>query len=436
MGIKIGNAQGFWGDKCDAAKQLIQAVQLDYLTLDYLAEVSLSIMAVQREKNPSLGYARDFLQVIEDLLPFWKEGKRFKLVSNAGGLNPLACGKACRKILSETPLKIAVILGDDVKEKVEPGYLTANAYIGAHPIKEALLEGADIIIGGRIADPSLTVGPCMAEFGWQDDFDAIAGGTLAGHVIECGTQATGGIATHWLELPDPSRLGYPVVEVESDGSFVLSQSADGGEVSQRTVKEQLLYEIGDPSCYLSPDATVSLMDVEIETVGKNCVRVFGAKGSPPPRTLKINATKREGYRAEGTLLVVGHNAVIKAKKAADVVKSRLKDKGLLPHQFHIECLGTGDSVPGLARRDDLLETVLRIAVSDPQRAPIEAFSKEIAPLVTSGPPGTTGYTSGRPKIRPVFGFHALEIPREHVSLQIESMDDEIPARHCPREKWR
>lgn len=446
----IGNAQGFWGDRPGAARKLVEETpQLDYLTLDYLAEVSLSIMAIQREKNPAHGFARDFIPVIESLIPLWKEGRGFKVVTNAGGLNPQACAQACVQLLSAADLgqmKVAVVGGDDVLHQIreEPNnslytnldtgsslknivddLVTANAYIGAEPVAEALARGADIVITGRVADPSLTVACCQHYFGWSwDDYHALAGATLAGHLIECGTQATGGIYTDWLELEDPVELGFPLVEVAQDGSCVITKAAgSGGAVNAAIIKEQMLYEIGDPAHYLSPDITLSLMDVTIEDCGPHRVQVKGAAGRPPPPHYKVSATYRAGYRAEGMLTVIGERAVAKARRCGAVILERLsRVAGRAPERSQVECLGAGDSLPGLfseVQQEALIETVLRIAVADPDKGLVEAFTKEIAPLVTGGAPGVTGYTSGRPKVRPVFGFWPCLAIRTAVTPYVE-----------------
>ena len=325
--LKIANACAFWGDQPDAAARLVaQQPDLDYVTLDYLAEVSLSIMAIQRAKDPGAGYARDFVDVICSLAPFWRAGGKTKIVTNAGGLDPAACAAACHEMLRAAKLshlKIAVVTGDDVlpllrapispKSTVEkchpmgdtsceaqrgfanletgeplsavaPRLVTANAYLGAAAIAEALRAGADIVITGRVADPSLTVGPCLAHFGWNAiDYDRLAGATVAGHLIECGTQVCGGFSTDWLDVPLPEDIGFPIAEISNDGACVITKPAiTGGMVTTQTVKEQLLYEIGDPGNYLSPDATVSFLTLHVEQLGENRVRISGATGRPPP----------------------------------------------------------------------------------------------------------------------------------------------------------
>lgn len=436
--LRIANASAFWGDQPDAPARVLKAQpDLDYLTLDYLAEVSLSIMAAQRERNPQLGYARDFVGAVESLVPSWKAGSHCRIVTNAGGLNAEGCARAVLAVLATAGLerlRVAIVTGDDVLHHVrgnaalshmETGepingirdrVATANAYTGAAPIAEALKAGADIVITGRTADPSLTVGPCIAHYGWQPgDWNRIAGATVAGHLIECGTQVSGGFSTDWLEIENPDDLGFPVAEISEDGSCVITKpSGTGGAVTVQTVKEQLLYEIGDPGRYLSPDATVSFLTLAVAQDGPDRVRLSGATGGRPPETLKVSATYRDGYRAHGMVPIFGHDAVRKARRAGESVIKRLANAGFKYDRYLIECLGTGASVRGIVSRmsdTHLLETVLRISVADPSREAVERFTKEIAPLVTSGPQGVTGYAHGRPPVVPVFGYWPTLMPR-------------------------
>lgn len=430
--LRVGNAQGFWGDRPQAALRLAQQQpDLDYLTLDYLAEVSLSIMAIQRDADPTLGYARDFLDVVRALTHFWKKGSRLKIVTNAGGLNPLACATACQQLLKEAgcgQLRIGVVSGDNClpllqQNLADPLYrnletgeplahiadrlVTANAYLGAHPIAELLKSGADLVITGRVADPSLTVGPCIAHFGWKlNEYERLAGATVAGHLIECGTQVTGGILTDWLNVPRPADMGFPVAEIAEEGSCVMTKPpGTGGCVTVETVKEQLLYEIGDPDNYLSPDVTVSFLSLQLEQQGHDRVRITGARGRPPPPTYKVSATYRDGFKAEGLLTIFGQDAPLKAQRCGEMILERMQQAGYKMERSQIDCIGTGAIAKGVCPpKNDLLECVLRVAVADPRREAVEHFTKEIAPLVTSGPQGVTGYTSGRPPVRQVFGY--------------------------------
>ncbi len=448
--LTIANASGFWGDQPDAAARLVAArPDLDYLTFDYLAEVSLSIMAAVRAKDPGAGYARDFIEALRSLVPFYQGGGKTRIVTNAGGLDPLACARAGRDVLAAAGLnrlRIAVVTGDDVLALLQaaPGdftqletgatlaplagrLVTANAYLGAAPIAAALRAGADIVITGRTADPSLTVGPCLAHFGWaEDDWDRIAGATVAGHLIECGTQVCGGFSTDWLELPDHHDIGFPIVEVSADGSCVVTKPAGtGGAVTVPTVKEQLLYEIGDPGNYLSPDVTASFLTLAVSAEGENRVRVAGATGRAPTDSYKVSATYRDGYKAHGLLTIYGHDAVKKARAAGEGLLRRLQARGCVFRETLVECLGTGDSVKGLGRRTkeaDLIETVLRVSVAADRKEPVERFTREIAPLVTCGPQGVTGYATGRPKVLPVFAYWPCLVPKARITPHFHLLD--------------
>lgn len=449
--VKIGNAQAFWGDDPSAAENLVRAVpDLDYLTLDYLSEVSMSIMAIQRESDPQSGYAKDFLGVVAGLVPHWESGCPVKIVTNAGGLNPLGCARACQELLKKKCRRrrylIAVISGDDVLARLQaakPGefshldsgaplsmvkdsLVTANAYLGAMDVVDALKSGADIVIAGRLADPSMAVGPSVYHHGWGwEEYDKLAGATVAGHLIECGTQTTGGISTDWLEMDNPLNIGFPVAEVAEDGSAVVTKGEDtGGRVTCETVKEQLLYEIGDPGNYISPDVKVSFLGIKVEQQSAGRVIVKGARGKPPPFTLKVSATYRAGYKAESYLTIFGERADLKAQRCADVIRDKLRRCGSYPDRFSAECLGRGDCAPGIVPKAEggLFECVLRLAVQDGDREKVERFSKEVASLVTCGPPGVTGYTSGRPTVRPCFGYWPCLIDAGEIRSQITILE--------------
>lgn len=442
MRVKIGNAQGFWGDQAGAAARLL-ALQpdLDYLTMDYLAEVSLSLLAIQKERIPSLGYARDFIEELRGLIPHWEKGSHVKVVVNAGGLNPIACARSCAEMLKNSK-KIAVVVGDDVLEiiarggeypnldtgeeveSVRPLLVSANAYVGAAPIAEALNRGADIVITGRVADPSLVVACCISHFNWKlDAYDQLAQATVAGHLIECGTQVTGGISTHWLDIENRENLGFPIVEVEANGTFVVTKpEGTGGVVNEQTVKEQLLYEIGDPDRYLSPDVEVSFLELSLEERGENRIQVSGAIGRPPPSTYKVSATFRDGFAAEGMVALFGTYLREKASLCGEMVFERVKQAGFVLESTHVECIGLGDVVKGVMQPIDdrnLREGMLRIGAKDSRREAVDCFAKAIAPLVTSGPQGVTGYFHARPKTRQVFGFWPCLIPVDLVRLSVE-----------------
>lgn len=447
--IRIGNAQGFWGDSPDAPARLVsQQRDLDYLTLDYLAEVSLSIMAMQRSRDPEAGYARDFLGVIASLAPLWKDGVQTKIVCNAGGLNPEGCARATLAALAEHGIadkKVALITGDDVLPiiKADPdcetfrnwesgqpvsevvGRLTtANAYIGADAVAEALAMGADIVLTGRVADPSLTLGICRHEFGWRaDDYNRLAAGTIAGHILECGTQACGGISSDWLDMPDPAHIGFPVVEVSADGTLVVTKPAGtGGRVTEGTVKEQLLYEIGDPANYLSPDCRVDFTTLHVKELAENRVEISGATGGPPTDTYKVSATHSDGWWAQGLLTIFGRDAQAKAQRCGEIIFERLKDAGCEFDRTNIEVIGANAIVKGAVEAPPLLECMLRVSAAAPDRDTLRRFSQELAPLVTSGPQGTTGYAAGRPKPSPVFAYWPCLIARNLVKVETRLLE--------------
>jgi len=440
--IKIANAQGFWGDSSLAPARLLkQEPDLDYLTLEYLAEVSLSIMAIQKEHNPDMGYARQFLDLLGTLTNCWERGAKFKVITNAGGLNPQGCAYECIDFLENNlsrPIKVGIVYGDDVLSQmdnssnfhnletgekysvIQERLVTANAYLGSEGIVKALQEGADIVITGRITDPSLTVAPCMAHFGWsRTDYDRLAKATVAGHLIECGTQVTGGISTDWLSVPHPENIGFPIIEIDEEGEFVVTKPPKtGGLVDEMTVKEQLVYEIGDPEQYLSPDVTVDLSEVKVQQEGPDRVRVTGARGKAPTNSYKVSATYRDGYKAEGMLLVFGSMAQEKVRKAGQMLLDRLALEGTTFQETLVECLGMGDAVPGVVEPGcPGIECLLRVAVRDADETHIEKFARELASLVTSGPPGTTGYTTGKPTIRSVFGYWPCLIPKDLINVE-------------------
>ena len=433
--IRVANAQAFWGDRPTAATELIaQVPELDFLTMDYLAEVSMSILAIQRERDSALGYAQDFVEVVRNLAAYWATGGRCRLIANAGGLNPLGCAHACVLALEKAgcrSMKLGVVSGDNVLpqlievdgdeslfqnldsteplSKVRERLVTANAYLGCNGIVESLRAGADIVITGRIADPSMVVAPCVYSFGWEsNDWDRLAGATVAGHLLECGTHVTGGISTDWLDVPDPAHIGFPIAEIHRDGSCIITKSeCSGGHVTLETVKEQLIYEIGDPFRYLSPDVTVSFLDLVLNLVGKDRVAVQGAAGRARPDTLKVSATYRDGFRAAGMLTFFGPQSVQKARKCGELVLQTLREAGHIYRDFIIECLGNAESipVPNLSNRNEYaFETVLRMAVESKAKSAVEQFSRALIPLVTAGPQGTTGYAEGRPRVHPVFRY--------------------------------
>jgi hypothetical protein len=452
MVIKIANGAGFLGDNLDAPRLLVEATKVDYLTLEYLAELTMSILSRQREKNPAGGYAGDFLDVLKSLIPALKTQPQLKIVTNAGGVNPIACAAAAARILGDVGLgeiNLGVVTGDDLLphlqelkskgccfENLDTGQrlaelkaqiVSANAYLGAKPIAEALAGGARIVITGRVADASLTVGPAMHEFGrpW-DDWNFLAGISVAGHLIECGAQVTGGLYRHWEKL-DLANVGYPIAEVAEDGSSVITKpDGTGGIVNRHTVIEQLGYEIGDPAHYLTPDVDVDFTTVEVQEIGRDRVQVRGATGQRAPANYKVSLAYQDGFTASGMLVVYGPNCVEKAQACGKIILDRVARAGFKLQQSLVELLGGGDAVPlvqsAVGQRVPAVqpsEIVLRVSALDPRREAIERFTKEFAPLITSGPPGIAGYAAGRPQVRPVYAYWPTLIPRALVQATVE-----------------
>jgi hypothetical protein len=443
--LRIANGAGFLGDNLDAPRRLVESAAVDYLTLEYLAELTLSILARLREKNPSAGYAEDFMTVLASLLPALTAQPALKIVTNAGGMNPGACAQAAAKILVGAGLggeKIGVVDGDDILadlpalasagcafENLDTGeplaslqqpVVSANAYLGAREIAAALASGARFVITGRVADASLTVGPAVHEFGWKwDDWNRLAGASVAGHVIECGAQATGGFYPHWREV-DLADVGYPIAELEADGNSVITKpERSGGTVNRETVAEQLLYEIGDPAHYLTPDVDVDFTTVEIEPLARDRVRIRGATGRAAPERYKVSLAYRDGYLATGQMLVYDRKPVEKARACAEIILARLKAAGCEFARVNVECLGAGEAVPGLhSPPPGLREVMLRLSVHDPRREAVERFAKEFAPLATSGPAGLAGYAGGRPQARPVFAYWPTLVPKHRVAPRV------------------
>jgi hypothetical protein len=444
--VRIGNGCGFWGDNLDAPILLAEHGRLDYLTLEYLAELTMSILALQKQRDPQAGYATDFLDVLERLTPILKSQPALKVVTNAGGMNPHGCAARARALLDKAGLQervLATVAGDDLLPRIDSLHqagcslsnldttqpldsvrsrlVSANAYLGSEPIVRALEQGASIVITGRVADACLTVAPAVYEFGWPlDDWDRLAAATVAGHLIECGAQATGGLWCNWHELNDLAGVGYPLVEIEADGAFTITKPAGtGGAVNRETVTEQLLYEVGDPAAYLTPDVAADFTSVSLNETARDVVRVEHARGKPATDTYKVSIAYRDGYTASGTLVLAGPEAARKARLCGEILLQRLRRAGVDPQRSHIECLGTGDCVPEVAPSNaDAPEAVLRVAVHDSRRAVVERFTKEFAPLVTSGPPGVTGYTTGRPAVREVFAYWPALVPKRLVTAEV------------------
>jgi Acyclic terpene utilisation family protein AtuA len=439
--IRIGNGCGFWGDSVDAPIRLAQRGKLDYLTLEYLAELTMSILALQKQRDGDAGYAGDFLDVLQRLTPTLQQQPKLKIITNAGGMNPLACARRAKEILQSAGLtrRIAVVSGDDLLPRldallltqpftnidtggslanVRPRVVSANAYLGAKPISDGLGQGADIVITGRVADASLTVGPALHEFGWPtDDWNRLSAASVAGHLIECGAQACGGLWCNWREVGDWSDIGYPYVDLGDDGSFTITSDAGPG-VNRETLIEQLLYEVGDPSRYLTPDVVADFTSIAMAAVDPRTMHVTEARGTEATDTYKVSIAYRDGFMASGTLVIAGPDAVAKARLAGEAMLKRI---GQAFDRSNIECLGAGACAPGIIAANDPPEVVLRVAVHDARKDKVERFAKEFAPLVTSGPPGVTGYTTGRPAVREVFAYWPALIDKSAVEPKVEML---------------
>ncbi|TVP77346.1 MAG: DUF1446 domain-containing protein [Gemmatimonadales bacterium] len=447
--LRIGSGQGFWGDDLDAPVRQMEGGPLDYLMMDYLAEVTMSIMQKQRSRDPSTGYARDFIPLMERLFPA-VASKGVRIVTNAGGVNPEGCGEALleagRKAGVAGKVKVGVVTGDDLLDRlpqlVEEGHeltnmetgrpitdiledvQSANAYIGADPIVEALRKGADVIVTGRSTDTALTYGPMMHAFGWSpDDHDRIAQGVVAGHINECGAQASGGNAmADWWTIPSMETVGFPIIEASPDGSLVVTKHpGTGGRVNRAVVTEQLLYEMGDPSEYITPDVVADFTSLQLEEVGEDRVRVTGVTGRPRTDFLKVSIAWADGWKAVGSLVYSWPDAPAKAREAARILRARFDRLGLEFDEVRTELVGWDATHGHLAGEppSDIPEVQLRIAVRARDRAPVERFSREIAPLVLTGPPSVTGFAGGRPRVQQVMAYWPALLRREAVEPHLK-----------------
>lgn len=438
--IRIGGACGFWGDSSLGTEQLLQVPGIQYITYDYLAELTLAIMAGMRMKNPEHGYALDFIELMKRALPVAK-AKGIKIVANAGGLNPASCAAALQKAMDEAGqhIQIGMVSGDDAtqtlaqlrKDGVElndqhsgqpapPFFLTANAYLGAFPIAAALDAGADIVITGRVVDSAMVLGALVHEFKWRTtDLNQLAQGSLAGHIIECGAQATGGLFTDWQDVPDWANIGYPIVDVAADGSFDLSKpEGTGGLVNKAVATEQLLYEIHDPANYALPDVVCDFTSVKIEDIGNNRVKIHGATGKAPSDAYKVCATYPEGFRCIGMLSIVGFNAQAKAQRTGEAILERtramFKRQGLADYtRTSIEIIGSETDLGPHAQARLGHEAMLRIAITHADKKAASTFSREIAPAGTSYAPGTSGnFGMGRPNVTPLVKMFSCFVPKK------------------------
>lgn len=449
--VRIANGQAFWGDSPSAPIAQVRGGQIDYLTLDYLAEITMSVLRKQHERDPSAGYARDFVELMSEIMLECIQ-KDIKVIANAGGVNPEGCAQALLDVAASqgiSGLRVGVVTGDNIVgklddlvhqgvslqnmdtgqpfEEVSDRIASANAYLGAEPIARALAEGANVVVTGRCTDPGLVLGPLVHEFGWRwDDWDLLAAGTVAGHTIECGAQATGGnFQGGWRTMRDLAHVGYPVVEVSADGSFVVTKHpGTGGAVTTATVTEQLLYELGNPTTYLSPDVTADFTGLQVREVGEDRVEVTGARGRPPTDSLKVSMAYSDGYQGSAMITYAWPDAVAKAKLADEILRTRIDDLGLSFREMRTDLVGHG-SVHGRVIPPEASETsevVLRVSVWADEQRTVSRFAAEIAPLVM-GPAGFTGLLAGG-RIRPslVMAYWPTLIPKTVVDPQVTVRD--------------
>jgi len=449
--VRIGCASAFWGDTSTAAAQLVEGAALDYLVFDYLAEITMSLLAGARMKDPQAGYASDFVEVLSPLLGQIAE-QRIRVISNAGGVNPLACAAALQRACDQAgvPLKIAVLLGDDLQPQFKqlaasgvremfsaaplpPVCVSTNAYLGAPGIVEALRLGADVVITGRVVDSAVVSAALVHEFGWAwHDYDRLAQAALAGHIIECGAQCTGGNFTDWQQVPDYEHIGFPVVEVSADGQFIVSKpEGSGGLVTPLSVGEQLLYEIGNPRAYLLPDVICDFSQVKLQQQGPNRVQVHGAKGFPAPAQYKVSATYPDGFRCTASCLIAGIDAVAKARRVSEAIINKtgqmFSQRGWAPYsEVHIELLGSEATYGPHGQRQDSREVVIKLAVRHPNKQALILFSREIAQAATGMAPGLTGIVGGRPTVYPLIRLFSFLIDKNACTLQIDLQGQRHP----------
>jgi hypothetical protein len=461
--VRVAGGQGFWGDLLTAPVDQVRKGPIDYLMLDYLAEVTMSILQKQRARNPEAGYARDFVELMREILPDCVE-KGIKVLSNAGGVNVEGCATSIANVARELGLngkvKIGVITGDDVLDKLDAWIAegieinnmetgeslasirdkvqSANVYLGAAPLVEALAKGANIIVGGRLTDTGLTLAPLVHEFGWDfNDWDKISAGTIAGHIIECGAQSSGGNCQYdWQNIPDMANIGFPIVEASADGSFIVTKhEGTGGRVSVQSIKEQLLYEMGDPHSYITPDVVADFASIQLEEAGENKVRVHSITGHPKTDFYKVSIAYSDGYKSVGTLVYSWPDALEKAQAADKILRQRIDNLGLKFDTILTEFVGVSATHGHLAAGssnssfdihhsslDEIPEVQLRIGVRGPDKDAVTRFTKEIAPLILTGPPGVTGFAGGRPKVEEIMAYFPALIPKSLIETKVDIVE--------------
>lgn len=446
--IRIASGQGFWGDLPNAPINQVRKGPIDYLVMDYLAEVTMSIMQKQKLRNPDYGYARDFVDVVSEILPDIAE-RGIKVISNAGGVNPEACKEKILEAIKEQgykDIKVAVVDGDNILDdldtfiddghqlknmesgnpiaSVKDELLSANVYFGSRPIVEALNKGADIVVTGRVTDTGLTLAPMIHEFDWSfDDYDKMSAGTIAGHIIECGAQVSGGNFTDWEKVDDFVDIGFPIIEAQPDGNFYVTKHDDtGGLISEQTVKEQLLYEIGDPTEYITPDGIADFTSIQLKDAGLNRVHVSGITGRPETDTYKISASYNDGYKLSSTLVYSWPGALKKAKKAGEILKGRADALGLEYDDFRVEYVGVNgcseQPVTDALLNEEQEEVQIRVSLSGNSKEDLNRFGKEMAPLILTGPSGVTGFAGGRPKASGIVAYWPALLDKEAVSPRV------------------
>jgi hypothetical protein len=451
--VRVAGAQGFWGDWPEAPRRQAEGGPVDYLMLDYLAEVTMSILQKQKERDPSAGYARDFVGAMESVLAGVAD-RGIKVIANAGGVNPDGCAAAvlamARARGAAGKLRVGVVTGDNLLPRldellasghdltnmetgeplatVRDRVIAANAYIGSVPIVEALSNGANVVITGRSTDTALTMAPLRYEFGWgATDWNTLAAGIIAGHIIECGAQCSGGNCLYeWRSIENLADIGYPIVEARADGTFVVTKHPNtGGRVSVQTVTEQLVYEMGDPHAYITPDVVADFTSIRIEPDGTNRVRVFGIEGRPATDKLKVSIAYRAGYKAVGSLVYAWPDALEKAQLADRVLRERLDRLGLHVEHIVSEFVGanaTHGRLAGAEAGKQAPEVQFRIGVRDPDRAKVERFTREIVPLVLNGPPSVTGFAGGRPKTEEIVAYWPALVDKKVVETRVRVVE--------------